>query len=123
MAKFVTLFESYMSSTLRKSFLNKEITVDSLHEIKDEISRVVKLIFEKSSMNLSDTTINWISEQYFKITKISKDLHVKELVVMNEHQTSEIPDTDLLLLTNIFAGTQFSVMLESELHKRNIKND
>jgi hypothetical protein len=62
-------------------------------------------------------------EQILKITKISKDLHVKELVVMNEHQTSEIPDTDLLLLTNIFAGTQFSVMLESELHKRNIKND
>lgn len=91
-----------------------------MREIRVGINESISSVFSKSKYKLSQEAIMWLSDQYFKRIKISKDQTMSDQVVINEYTLSELTFDDIQLLRNLFIETQMGLELDNELRKRSL---
>jgi hypothetical protein len=121
--KFYQLLEITLNDVLQKTIKSseqKEINHILMREIRVGINESISSVFSKSKYKLSQEAIMWLSDQYFKRIKISKDQTMSDQVVINEYTLSELTFDDIQLLRNLFIETQMGLELDNELRKRSL---
>lgn len=107
-----------MTNVLRSKFLNKSIDDVMLKEMKQTMGETISSVFDKSSHKISNLAIEWLTSQYFKITKLTKEDSVSDVVIMNEVSVSELKTNELELLNDLFYETSFGTIISQELERR-----
>lgn len=119
--RFSELLEEHVLRKVQKKFEHAEINTDMLRSMRGEVHGTVKSIFAKSSLRLSENSIEWLSNQMFKSIKFGTsdgDIPVNEIVVFNDHKLSELPLNDVKLLSDLFDSTKFGAELLGEYRRR-----
>lgn len=109
--RFTKLLEMHLNSTIQKEFNGKpELTVELLRDVRDRLRTLIADVFTKSEKHtLTENAINWLANQYFSSIKIGnvddKDIHVCDLIVINEYNLSDLPYHDIELLKDLYSTT------------------
>lgn len=119
MMKFHQLLEMRFNELLQKLEI-KELDPKSLRLIRNMFSMQIESIFAKSKFKLSKDALLWLSNQYFKHTKVNDDQTINDYVVINEHKLSEFSNDEITLMRNLFASAEFGKELEQEYKQRNL---
>jgi hypothetical protein len=119
--KFYRLLETYVKRLL-DAYSGKDLTPDLMHSIRNTIHDRVASVFNQSKQNVSDKAVRWLTDQLFKSIKVD-DMHMADLVVINEYVLSELNDHDVQLLHDLFCETTFGFMLTDELRTRKVPSE
>ncbi len=124
--RFVQLLETHINTKLQKEFKNEQLTIELLKKVRDQLRVSLSEIFCKhEKYRLSENAVNWLANQYFASIKVGidadkKDIHVYDLVVINDYNLSELPYHDVELLNNLYSTTvaPWVTSLKEEYEKR-----
>lgn len=110
--RFYQLLEQHVVSTIKKKFLNEQLTPTTLKAVRDEIRLIVNNVFDQSAHKLSIEAQNWVANQLFCRMKVNDDQIVNDLVVINEYDLSKMSLEDIGLMRDLFNETVFAEELE-----------
>lgn len=116
--RFSKLLENHLLGKVQQ-FTHRQFTKTLLHEIHLTVVNSLHEIFDKSvNYKLTKPSIDWLGMQYFNALKVSDDVHIRDLVLFNEIQLSELPFVDVRLMNDLFDETVIGPMLSAELKRR-----
>ena len=115
--RFTQLLESHLNSAIQKEFNGRsELTTDMLREVRDSLKEKITQVFTRSEKHkLASESIGWLTNQYFKSIKVSDDVHVSDLVVINDYDLASFPLHDIEMLHNLYSDS--SAPWASEIHE------
>lgn len=118
-ALFVGMLEKYLNVTLHEKFVIQKTSLnrETLKSIKHEIREVFLRLFKKSNFNLSEKTIDFITDEYFMGVNINgTPLH--EMLIMNNTTADSVPEHDFDMVLSLFRDTTIGDKLEEVKRKR-----
>ena len=121
--RFAELLEQHIVNQVNRKFATSGAMLnnDTLHQIRDLVTEQVSGVFRKSSHQVGNLALTWLSNQIFQTLQIGTTdgkKSIRELVIFNEYKLSEMPYSDLQLLRNLFNETTMGPELEEEYRKR-----
>lgn len=115
--RFSDLLAMHISNTIKKRFMNEQLNENTIKSIRNCIQDVVHGIFRKSTYNLSDDALNWISNQYLKSVNLNGS-SINDLVLINDYDLSDMTHYDITLMRKLFNETNMSEQLDKEYLRR-----
>ena len=119
--KFYKLLEVHLDNVLQKTLKSsehKELNPLLMREIRNNLRSSIEQVFNKSKYKISTEAITWLTDQYFKRIKINDSQVMSDQVVINEYKLSELTQTDIQILRDLFVEVDFGQSLEDELKTR-----
>jgi hypothetical protein len=99
--------------------LNIQLTTDNLRALFNKVTQIVFDNFKNfTAVSVTDSALNWLSAQYFKSIKVDSDQFIDDYVVFNDIPLSELTDSDIRTLSNLFSATIFGQFLTEEKQRR-----
>jgi len=120
--RFTQLLETHLNSAIQKEFNGRpELTTNVLREVRDTLKEKITSVFTRSQKHkLTPDSIGWLTNQYFKSIKVADDVHVSDLIVINEYSLSDLPYHDIEMLHNLYSDSKapWVTELREEFKKR-----
>lgn len=92
---------------------------DFLQEVRHVIFERLNEIFARCNFRLSERSVRWLSDEYFKRVKLNGAQQVGELIILSDEvDVKTIPGSDLEIMTNLFDETDFADVLVKEKRRR-----
>jgi hypothetical protein len=106
--KFTQLLEHHLNESVKKNFDGTQMSPLLMRQIRDLIKEKIARVFTNSNYKLHDSSILWLTNQYFKTVKVKQgdeECEMIELIIINENKLSELPYNDIELMLNLYSGS------------------
>ena len=113
---FITTLERYLHQVMQK-FINKDLTRETLEQIKQEIRDRLLKVFGACDFHISDDSINFLTCEYFATVTINGQ-SLTELLLMNNPSVDTVPTCDLDVLIDLFRDTTIGEKLVASRQRR-----
>lgn len=119
--RFAELLTLHVSNVIKKRFVNEQLNTGTLTAIRDTVRLTISEVFRRSSHTLTQESINWLANQYFKSIQLGHGGGVEtvsDMVVINEYKLADLPYHDIQLMRNLFNETTLGPELDAEYRRR-----